>query len=187
VIRDGVLQASLGSVVLRVPIYIRYDLRDEGGELKIAALSAFWELPTMVLQFFRSGLGGVPAGVQLAKLLISNQGATGTLGYLGGFRGVGRRGKRLFRDFLTDAQAGDEVAIRRRLAKGAHITFGDDTPMSSAELMSRLAGGDARKLIASGYCLVVGIHHRDRRDILIAEVTAKPFAVDRIRYFSGTQ
>lgn len=77
VIRDGVLEAALGSMVLRVPIYIRYDLQDDGGELKIAALSAFWELPAMVGQFLRGGIGALPAGLQLTKLLMTNQGPAG--------------------------------------------------------------------------------------------------------------
>jgi hypothetical protein len=185
VIRDGVLQASLGRVVLRVPIYIRYEVREDGGELKIAALRAFWELPTMVVQFLRGGIGGVRPGLQLARLLIVNQGLAGTLGFLRGFRGAGRRGKRAFGQFLVDAQFGDEVAVRRRLAKGAQITDGDGPPLSSAQLASRLAGGRQRKLIASGNHLVVGIEHGDRRDILIAEVTAKPFTVSRLRLYAG--
>lgn len=184
VIRDGVLEAALGSVTLRVPIYIRYDMEDVDRELKIAALSAFWELPAMVGQFLRSGVGGVPAGLALSKLLMTNQGLAGTLGFLSGFRGAGAQGKRRFEEFLADAQAGDEVAVRRGLGKGAQITSGDDTPMTSAELMSRLTGARPHKLIAAGFSLVVGIDHNGCRDILIADADAKPFAITRIRYFS---
>jgi hypothetical protein len=39
VVRDGELEVTMASTVtLRVPGYIRYDLQDDGGELKIAAL-----------------------------------------------------------------------------------------------------------------------------------------------------
>jgi hypothetical protein len=183
VIRDGALEAVLGSVTLRVPIFIRYDLQEEGGELKIAALSAFWELPAMAGQFLRGGVGGLPAGLQLSRLLLTNQGLVGTLGFLGGFGGTGPQGKRRFREFLADAQAGDEVAIRRRLAKGARLTAGDDLALGTAELTSRLAGARLHKLIASGYHLVVGIDRDGGRDVLIADVAAKPFAINGIRYF----
>lgn len=185
VIRDGLLQARLGSIVLDVPIYIRYDIREESGELKIAALSAFWELPVMVGEFLRGGVAGVPAGLALTRALLTNQGLTGTLGFLRGFRGTGRSGKRRFGEFLADAQAGDEVAIRRRLARGAQITLGDDTVMPTAELMAHIAGGRPRKLIAAGHHLVVGIDRDDgRRDVLIADVTATSSAINRVRYFT---
>ncbi len=82
VIRDGVLQASLGSIALKVPIYIRYDLKTAEEDLKIAALSAYWELPAMVGQFIaqwdrRSACGpavveaaaGEPGGVRFAGIL----------------------------------------------------------------------------------------------------------------------
>jgi hypothetical protein len=184
VVRDGVLQARLGSIVLRVPIYIRYDLDEHGDDLKIAALSAFWELPVMVGEFIRGGIGGVPAGLQLSKQLLTNQGVVGTLGFLGGFRGTGAQGKKRFREFLGDARAGDEVAVHRPLARGAQITTGDDAPMATAELMSRLASGHPRKLIAAGHSIVVGIDRDPFRDVLIADVTAKPFEINRIRYFS---
>ncbi len=184
VIRDGILEAALGSMSLRVPIYIRYDMEEDDHELKILALSAFWELPAMVGQFLRGGLGGVAPGVQLSKLLLTNQGVTGAMGFLGGFRGTGPAGKRQFREFLADARAGDEVAVRRRLGKGARMTTGDEAPMSTAELLSRLSGAQAHKMIASGYHLIVGIDQGGHRDVLIAEVAAKPFAINRIRYFS---
>lgn len=183
VLRDGVLEAGLGSIALRVPIYIRYDIEEDRGELKIAALSAFWELPAMVGEFLRGGIGGVPAGLQLSRLLLMNQGVLGTLGFLGGFRGTGAAGKKRLRQFLSDAHSGDEVAVRRHLSD-ARITFGDDVSMTTAELMSRLAGGRPRKLIAAGHHLVVGIDHGAQRDILIADVAAKSFAISRIRYFS---
>lgn len=184
VIRDGVLQAALGSITLRVPIYIRYDIQDTGAGLKIAALSAFWELPAMVGQFLRGGIGGVPAGLQLSRLLLANQGVVGTLGFLGAVRGTGPQDKRRFREFLADAQSGDEVAVRRRLGKGARMTIGDDVALGTAELLARLAGTRPRKLIASGNSLVVGLDRERRRDVLIADVASKPFAINRIRYFS---
>src|SRR3954462_10097925 len=109
------------TVKLRIPIYIRYDIQSDGGELKIARLYAFWELPAMVGQFLRSGVRGVPAGMQLSSGLLTNQGLTGALGFLAGFRRVGPTGKRRFTEFLDDVGAGNEVALRRRLAKGARI------------------------------------------------------------------
>jgi hypothetical protein len=38
-------------------------------------------------------------------------------------------------------------------------------------------------LIASGYSVVVGLDREGRRDVLIADLAPKPFAIRRIRYF----
>jgi hypothetical protein len=184
VLRDGDLDIAMGPVQLHVPVYIRYDVQEGDNGLKIAALSAFWELPAMVGQFMRAGVGGLPAGLQLSRALLVNQGVVGVLGYLRGLRGTGSHGKRRIQEFLDDARAGDEVAVRRWLGKGARVTTGDDRPLSTAELSSRIAMARPRKMIASGYSVVVGLDREGRRDVLIAEVTAKPFAIRGIRYFT---
>ncbi|HEX2285840.1 MAG TPA: nuclear transport factor 2 family protein [Mycobacterium sp.] len=185
VIRDLELEVGMASgLTMRIPAYLRYDVAADAGELKIAALQAFWELPAMVGQFLRSGLRSAPAGLQLSKGLLTNQGLIGTVGFLSGFRGAGPQSKRRFQEFLGDARAGDEVALRRWLGRGSRITTGDDVPLAAAELLSRLAGARPRKLIAAGYSLVVGVDRDGRRDVLTAEIAAKPFAINRIRYFS---
>jgi hypothetical protein len=185
VIRDLELEVRMASTVtMRIPIYIRYDIQDNEGELKIARLYAFWELPAMVGQFLRGGVRAVPAGMQLSRSLLTNQGLTGALGFLAGFRGIGATGKRRFTEFLDDVRAGNEVALWRRLAKGARITAGDDLPMSATDLMEQLAGARWHKLISAGPHLVVGVDHGGHRDVVLADATANPFAINRIRYFS---
>jgi SnoaL-like domain len=186
VIRDGELEAALGPITLRVPIYIRYDLRDDDGELKIAALSAFWELPAMVGQFLRGGIRAAPAGLQLSKLLLTNQGLAGTLGFLSGFSGVGSGGKGLFARFLDDACSGDEVGMRRRFAPRVHISSGDDRQLSAADLLKHLAGARWRKLIGSGHAVVAGTERAGQRSVLVGEVGTDPVAITRIRVFSET-
>jgi hypothetical protein len=184
VIRDLELEVTAAGLTMRFPAYLRYNLEGDGGEFKIAELYAFWELPALAGQLLRSGLRSVPPSVELSKGLLTNQGVVGALGFLSGFRGTGATGKRRFREFLADAQAGNEVAVRRRLGKGVRMTLGDDVPMGTTDLMSRISGARPRKLIAAGYSLVVGLDHGGRRDVLIAEVAPKPFAINRIRYFS---
>ncbi|MGX9791719.1 nuclear transport factor 2 family protein [Mycobacterium sp. MMS18-G62] len=185
VIRDLELEVRMASTLtLRIPIYIRYDIQDDDSELKIARLYAFWELPAMVGQFLRGGVRAVPAGAQLSKGLLTNQGLTGAVGFLAGFRGIGSTGKRRFTEFLGDARAGNEVALWRRLGKGARITAGDDAPMSAADLLEHLAGARWHKVIAAGPHLVVGVDREEHRDVLLADATANPFAINRIRYFS---
>jgi hypothetical protein len=185
VIRDGELEVTMASALtLRVPVYIRYDLQDEADGLKIAALSAFWELPAMVGQFLRGGVRAVPAGVALSQLLLTNQGLAGTLGFLSGFSGMGGGGKRLFARFLDDACGGDEVGMRRRLAGQVAISSGDDLHLSAADLLRHLSGARWRKLIGSGHAVVAATERAGQRSVIFAEVGAEPAALKRIRVFS---
>ena len=184
VVRDVELEAAMSdSLVMRIPAYLRYDIEDADGELRIARLQAHWELPAMVMQFARAGLAAVPAGLALSRGLLVNQRIAGTLGFLSGFRGVGARGKRHLSGFLDDACAGDEVAVRRRMSDQVHITLGDDERIATSDLVNRLAGGRPRKLIAAGDTVAAGIESDGQRQVLIAEMRPNTLATVRIRLF----
>ena len=188
VIRDGMLEITMTSALtMRVPTYIRYDLQDDAGELKIAALSAFWELPTMVGEFLRSGLRAVPAGLRLSRLLLSNQGLTGTVGFLSGFSGTGGGGKELFAGFLEDACGGDEVGMRRRLAGDVRISSGDDLPLTASELRNHLSGATWRKLIGAGHTVVAATNRAGQRSVVFCDIgdsASAPAAITQVRVFS---
>ena len=185
VVRDGELEVTMASTVtLRVPAYIRFDLQDDAGELKIAALSAFWELPAMMGQFLRVGIRAVPAVLQLSRLLLTNQGAVGTLGFLGGFRGIGTGSKGVVARFLDAACAGDEVGMRRRLVGRVHISSGDDLQLSAADLLRHLSGARWRKLIGCGHAVVAATERAGQRSVIFTEVGSEPVAITRIRVFS---
>jgi hypothetical protein len=185
VVRDGELEVTMASTLtMRVPVYIRYDMRDDAGDLKIAALSAFWELPAMVGQFLRGGVGAAPAGLQLSRLLLRNQGVVGALGFLGGFRGIGSGAKGVATRFLDAACAGDEVGMRRRLAGQARISSGDDVALSASDLLRHLSGARWRKLIGSGHAVVAATERAGARSVIFTEVGSDPLAITRIRVFS---
>ncbi len=42
-------------------------------------------------------------------------------------------------------------------------------------------------MIGAGKHLVVGVDRGDTRDVLSADVSVKPFAINRIRYFSDRE
>lgn len=170
VVRDLQLEIAMAATVtMRVPIYIRYDLRAEKDDLRIAALSAYWELPAMIGQFARGGMGAVPAGIALGKTMFANQGLAGTLGFVSGFRGLGSGGKELFARFLDDACGGDEVGMRR-LVSDTRVTVGDAGTMTSSDLVKHLSGGSWSKLIGSGRSVVARVDRGDRRTVVIGEV-----------------
>ena len=127
VIRDLELEVKMASTLtMRIPAYLRYDLEDHDGELKIAALQAFWELPAMVGQFLRSGVRAVPAGAELSKALLTNQGLAARSDSSADSAVSAPDPRGSSHEFLDAACAGDEVGMRRRLAGQVRITSGDD-------------------------------------------------------------
>jgi hypothetical protein len=180
VVRDGELEVTMASTLtLRVPVFIRYDLEDEAGELKIAALWAFWELPAMVAQYLRGGIRAVPAGVRLSRLLMrpvwSELGLSADCAVWAAVLGGCRR-------FLTQRAQGTRSACGDGLRKGPHLG-GDGLQMSAADLLRHLSGARWRKLIGSGYADVAAIERAGQRSVFFAEVGSEPVAITGIQLF----
>lgn len=112
--------------------------------------ASVWELPTMAWQFARNGVGAVPAGAQLSRALLRNQGLSATVGFLSGIGGA-VRAKRQLAGLLDDACAGDQVAVKRRLADAAQITRVDATWIPSYELVALLHGARWNGMLRAGY------------------------------------
>lgn len=189
VLRDLVLEVAMGSrdsasVTMHIPAILRYDVQSHGGELRIAALRAYWELPAMAVQFARCGVAAVPAGLRLTATLLRNQGLVGAAGFMAGIPGVGTRGKRLVSDFLADAAAGDEVAVKRRLGSTLRVTAGDDAVLPQSELVGLLAGTRVRTLLAAGRSVAARLSGGGRDLVLIAEFGSHPTALRRLRVFA---
>lgn len=172
-------------VGLNAPAYLRYDLEPIGGELKISRLQAFWELPVMLATFMRGGVKSVPAGGRLSLALLSSQGFGGAAAFVGGIRGVRVPGKQRVEQLLRDVCTGDEVAVRRRLARGTSVTIGDSVPLGMSGLVDRLRGARFRKVIASGRHVAAGIEHDHARGVLIVDMEPKSLRIDRLRYFES--
>ncbi|MDV3126207.1 ketosteroid isomerase family protein [Mycobacterium sp. 21AC1] len=185
VIRDLELEVAMGAAVtMRIPAYLRYALRPGQTGPEIAELQAYWQLPAMVGQFVRNGIGAAPAGMQLAGALLRNQGPGGAVGFAAGFRRAGRRGRQLCTRLFDDLCAGDEVAVRRALARDTAVHTGDHGPLGASELVELTAGARWRKPVVSGYSVVAGLDSAGHRAVLIADLTPKPLAISRLRYFA---
>ncbi|MGB3355082.1 MAG: ketosteroid isomerase family protein [Mycobacterium sp.] len=183
VIRDVELEIVMASTLtMQVPTYIRYDLRTDRDELRVAALSAYWELPTMIGQFARGGIGAVPAGIALGRSMFANQGLSGSLGFLSGFRGVGSGAKGLFSRFLDQACSGDEIGVHR-LAADIPITLGEDEALTTSDLVKNLSGGAWDKLIQSGRSVAARVDRDGARSVVIADFAAERVTMSRIRVF----
>lgn len=184
VLRDLELEVAMGSAVtMRIPAFLRYDLREANGEWKIGELRAYWELPAMMLQFLRSGSGALRPALNLSKGLLRNQGWRGTAGFVTGFRRPGARHQRLVTTFLDAVARKDNISAARALSSDAAITLGDRDPLDLAELIKRLDGGRATKMTSAGPTVAVSLTSGHGRAIVFADVASRGNAIDRIRYF----
>ena len=184
VVRDLDLEVVLASAItMTIPAFLLYDLREVDGEWKIAMLRAYWELPSMMMQFLRNGVSAVPATVQLSQGLIRNQRLRGTAGFAAGFRRVGSRRKELVHTFVGAVGSGDKLAAQRTLSPDATMTFGDDDAAHIADLVARCAGADAPKLIAAGCTVAASITSQQGRGVMFADVARWRNEIRRIRYF----
>jgi len=94
VLRDLSIEIRMAPrVVIRVPMYLVYELCREGGELRIRRLAAHWELRPMLMQLLRCGFRGVPSMLALGLRMIRLQGLGGTLGFMRAWRSSGAAGK----------------------------------------------------------------------------------------------
>lgn len=187
VLRDVDLEVRMSAAVtMRIPAVLRYDLATDGAEPKITRLQAFWELPGMIGQFVRTGPRALPAGAALGVALLRNQGVAGAAGFLTGLRSAGPAGKRHVHRFLDAAANGDEVALRRGIARGARITLGERRALGGADLVGMLAGTRRDKVIAAGRHVVAVLRAPDGgHTIVIADIERRPVTITRLRVFAA--
>ena len=187
VVRDLDLEVVMGAAVtMTIPAFLRYDLREVNGEWNIAKLCAYWELPSMMLQFLRNGVSAVPATIQLSQGLIRNQRLRGTAGFAAGFRRVGSRRKELVDTFVAALGAGDKLAAQRALSSDAAMTFGDGETAEIAALVARCPGATASKLIAAGSTVAASITSQHGRGVMFADVARRRNEIPRVRYFPAS-
>lgn len=184
VIRDLQLEVAMGpAVTMHIPAILRYDLRAAGDDWKLVRLRAYWELPAMMGQFLGNGSRALPAGLQLSKSLLRNQGLAGTAGFTAGFRRPGVGKKNLVHTFLNALAAGDVPTATRALSPRAALTYGDDVAVDAAELAKQLAGARPVKSIGAGTTVAVSVASAHRRGVVFADLARRGAAIDRIRYF----
>lgn len=165
-------------VDMAIPAILAYVVRDCEGGLKIVQLQAYWELPAMVLQFARQGVGAGPAGAELMRAFLANQGAAGSLGFLQAFRRPGRHARAVVNDLLSALSVGDELSTRRIVGPGAPAGADLD------EIADRLQGAHPSKVLAAGRSITVSLTagRSDARGVVIVDFADGP-AISRVRFF----
>jgi hypothetical protein len=186
VVRDLMLEIVMAPAVsLDVPMHLRYHLRESDGDWSIERLCAHWELPVMVVQMLRHGAKSLPPSLRMCANLLRNQGLTGTVGFVAGFRRPGRREKRCVRTFLDAAVAGDQMAARRVAGHGAGVYLGEDSSVSMGELVGLLRGGRWTKLIAAGDTVSASVTTPNGRGVIFFEIDRAARGIGRIRFFGA--
>jgi hypothetical protein len=183
VLRDLTLDVRMGSsVTMAIPAYLRYLVSEAGGRLEVAELQAFWELPPMILQFARHGLGAVIPGVALSRSLLANQGLGGAAGFLGGFRRPGAAARRTVDTLLEALTRGDEITTRRLLAR-AEVLLGDGEALTLEQLAGLLGAPTFTKYIAAGPSIAVSAPGTGGPSVLIADIGGDR-SISRLRVFA---
>ena len=175
-------------LTLRVPTFIRYDLKTEDDELRIAALSAFWELPAMIGQFARSGLGAVPAGVALDRRCSPIRGCPAPSDSSADFAVSAPAARGSSRDSSTTRAAATRSACGDACRHVACHRGATTASLSAAELVKHLPAARWHKLIGSGHAVVARASNATdsaaSSSARSAPVTLPDSADQRIRVFS---
>ena len=170
VVRDLTLFTTMSTgVVLEVPMHLRYDLVEEGGVLEIRRLFAHWELPVMIVQLMRAGVAGIGASAKLTPQLLSNQGLSGALGFMRGFRRVGGRGKRAAVGFLDAASRGNAGRAAELSAPETRITMPGAQTLSISDFVAGTSDLRWTKIIAAGRTVTVSIERNGAHGVALFE------------------
>ncbi|MCA0155216.1 nuclear transport factor 2 family protein [Tsukamurella sp. M9C] len=118
-IRDLTVHTTMSTgVTLHIPMHLRYTVTDGPEGAAITGLYAHWELRGMIAALLLSGPRGLAAGALLGPRLFRTLGTRAALGFLGGIRGVGGRGRRRAADLLHVRG----LQVGKVLASGSTVT-----------------------------------------------------------------
>lgn len=178
VFRDLTLTTMMsGKIPLHVPMHLRYDVVAEGPEgsvLKIEKLHAHWELPTQITQLLAAGLPGLVESTKLGPKLLGNQGISGTIGFMKGFRRAGSAGKRTAEGLFNALKAGQPSDL---LEPGKAVEFpGNPAPADLSTLTWR-------KLLSAGPAVTATVEVDGRRGVALLDFEHGTGAASRARLF----
>lgn len=161
VVRDVTIHIRMPTgQAVSVPAHIRYEMTEEQGAPRIAGLFAHWELMPMVTGTLSSGFKGVVSYARLSVRMLACQGLGGMLGFVRGFTGVGRRGKRQAEKLLAALSQGDVETAGAVLSANARVEAPAGTTRTPAEAGEWLQGLNWSKLIAAGPTVTASVEVR---------------------------
>ena len=124
VLRDLDIEIHMSPrVVVRVPMHLRYQLREVDGALRIAHLAAHWELAPMLRQQMQFGLASMVAGTKAFWRMLRYLGLSGIAGFAEARKTVGEHGKAVVSDAVYAINSGDSEALGRLSMSGATLQW----------------------------------------------------------------
>lgn len=154
VVRDLEIEITMApAVVIRVPMHIVYELREESGEVRIQRLAAHWEMLPMIRRLMAQGPPAWSVGMALGRRLVGNLGIAGTAGFVAGMRTAGEPAKRAVIELADATRRGDSAAAAQLFADGA---VGIEAPYGQPATTPEKYVDTAAVRFATGKLLVSG-------------------------------
>lgn len=170
VVRDvSIVTVMPTGLTVSVPTHIRYELTESPQGPRIQRLYAHWELAPMVWQTLRTGLLGLRTYTKLSWRMIRCQGLGGVFGFMRGFAGVGRDGKRKAESLLQAISQARAPEGRELFASDAVLELPAGSPLGLSELAERGQGLNWNKVIAAGRHVSATISLNGRQGVLFLE------------------
>ncbi len=183
VVRDLVIETTMSNGLrVDVPTFIRYELIEEGGALKVHRLYAHWELLPMVMQTMKTGMKGLVAYNKLSIHMIRCQGMGGVFGFMRGFGGVGKAGKAIAEEFLGALSAGNARHAATLLADDASLEIPGFSTMDASLFAEELKGLKWQKMIAAGRTVTAAVFQGEKRGLALFIFNNKR-QVSRVRFY----
>lgn len=183
VVRDLIIETTMSTgLKVDVPTHIRYELVEEGGQLKVHRLYAHWELTPMVLQTLKAGLSGLVTYSKLSVHMIRCQGLGGVFGFMKGFGGVGEKGKQAAEQFLSAMSQGQAELANAVLAEDASFDISAFSSMSVSDFAEELKGLNWKKVLAAGRTVTATVMQVERRGLALFMFNNKR-QISRVRFY----
>lgn len=110
VIRDLTMVIRMSpAVTVQVPMHLKYELIDQGGELKVQRLAAFWELGPMLKQQLGLDWSVLKAATSSGLRMMKYLGVGGAFNFMRALRSIGAEGKNKTLDFIRWINVGKSV------------------------------------------------------------------------------
>lgn len=183
VVRDLIIETTMSTgLKVDVPTHIRYELVEEGGELRVHRLYAHWELSPMVLQTLKAGVSGMVTYSKLSVHMIRCQGVGGVMGFMQGFGGIGKVGKQRAEHFLHALRQGDAEHADFLLAQDAVLELGEQKNLDITHLIQTCRNLDWTKVMAAGRTVTATVMMGDRRGVVLFLFNGKS-KITRVRFY----
>ncbi len=164
VVRDVDIEIlAVAGLVTSVHTYIMYELVEEEGQLRIARLAAHWELLPMIKQVLKQGMPGLRMMTSLGLRMIRVQGLGGVAGYMRGFGGIGRKGKKTVRKFVEAINEGDTARLTGLFTDVSRAAV--ELPAGKHHLIPALLGDSKRIHLSVSDLISAGMTTSFRFDI----------------------